>query len=379
MSKVYFGDVVRDVKITVDRANNPFEYYVAGDHMDTEELRILRRGKFSEPPEPGPAFIRVFNSGQILYGSRRTYLKKIAVADFSGVCANTTFVLETKDEKVFLQRLLPFLMYSEKFTNFSVNNSKGSTNPYILFSDLAKFEFDLPSIVEQHKLADLLWAANAAREAYKKLLNLTDELVKSRFVEMFGDPATNPMGWPIKSLGDIADIFIGLTYKPSDISHNGIIVLRSGNIQNGEIILSDIVRVKTNIRERLLVQKNDILMCSRNGSAQLVGKTALISVLDESMTFGAFMTIIRSQYNKYLLSFFRSEAFFNQITSAKTSTINQITKSMLEEIFLPLPPLPLQNQFAEFVQQSDKSKFELQRTMDELDATYKSILRENLG
>ena len=181
MGRVCFGDVVSDIKVNVDRLNNPYEYYVAGDHMDTEELCILRRGSFAEPPEPGPAFIRIFQPGQILYGSRRTYLKKIAVADFAGITANTTFVLETKNENVFTQRLLPFLMYSESFTQYSINNSKGSTNPYILFSDLAKYEFCLPPIAEQRRLADLLWAANATREAYRKLLSITDDLVKSQF------------------------------------------------------------------------------------------------------------------------------------------------------------------------------------------------------
>jgi type I restriction enzyme S subunit len=184
MSKICFGDVVRDVKKNVDRTNNPYEFFVAGDHMDTEELRISRRGSFAVPPEPGPAFIRAFKPGQILYGSRRTYLKKVAVADFEGICANTTFVLETKDDNVFLQSLLPFLMYSERFTQYSINNSKGSTNPYILFSDLAKYEFNLPPIEEQHKLSELLWAANSAWEAYKNLLSTTDELVKSQFLRL---------------------------------------------------------------------------------------------------------------------------------------------------------------------------------------------------
>lgn len=90
MSRVKFGDVVKDVKINIDRLNNPYEYYVAGDHMDSEDLTIHRKGCFTTD-DVGPAFIRVFKPGQILYGSRRTYLKKIAVADFEGVCANTTF------------------------------------------------------------------------------------------------------------------------------------------------------------------------------------------------------------------------------------------------------------------------------------------------
>ena len=119
MSRVKFGDVVKDVKINIDRLNNPYEYYVAGDHMDSEDLTIHRKGCFTTD-DVGPAFIRVFKPGQILYGSRRTYLKKIAVADFEGVCANTTFVFETKDPHAFEQRLLPFIMLSKDFTTWSI-------------------------------------------------------------------------------------------------------------------------------------------------------------------------------------------------------------------------------------------------------------------
>lgn len=110
MTKVKFGNIVRDVKINIDRNNNPYEHYIAGDHMDSEDLTIHRFGYFATD-DVGPAFTRLFKPGQILYGSRRTYLKKIAVADFEGICANTTFVLESKDESVFETRLLPFLCY----------------------------------------------------------------------------------------------------------------------------------------------------------------------------------------------------------------------------------------------------------------------------
>lgn len=172
------------MKINIDRLNNPYEYYVAGDHMDSEDLTIHRKGCFTTD-DVGPAFIRVFKPGQILYGSRRTYLKKIAVADFEGICANTTFVLETKDPLVLEQRLLPFIMLSKDFTTWSIAKSKGSTNPYVLFSDLADFEFELPPLEEQKVLADKLWAAYRLKEAYKKLLVATDEMVKSQFIEMF--------------------------------------------------------------------------------------------------------------------------------------------------------------------------------------------------
>ena len=137
-------------------------------------------------------------------------------------------------------------------------------------------------------------------------------------------------------LGTLGDIFIGLTYHPDDVSNEGTIVLRSSNIQDGRLDFSDVVRVKCSIRDNLFVKQNDILMCSRNGSAKLVGKCALLPKSDEKMTFGAFMTIIRTEHNEYLLHFFNSNTFRNQLGSAATTTINQITRKMLDDICVPL-------------------------------------------
>ena len=190
MGLVKFGDYVKEVKINIDRNNNPYEYYVAGDHMDSEDLTIRRKGLFATD-DVGPAFTRLFKPGQILYGSRRTYLKKVAVADFEGICSNTTFVLETKDENKLRQRLLPFIMLTDDFTKWSISKSKGSTNPYILFSDLANYEFELPDINKQDELVKLLWQAYATKESYREMIRATDEMVKSQFIEMFGDPITN--------------------------------------------------------------------------------------------------------------------------------------------------------------------------------------------
>ena len=141
----------------------------------------------------------------------------------------------------------------------------------------------------------------------------------------------------MKKLGELGDVFIGLTYKPEDVvDEDGTIVLRSSNIQDGKLDFGDIVRVSCNIRDKLWVKENDILMCSRNGSAKLVGKTALISNLQEDMTFGAFMTIIRTPYNGYLQYFFKSPMFRRQLNSSATTTINQITRSMLDNIDVPV-------------------------------------------
>ena len=197
---------------------------------------------------------------------------------------------------------------------------------------------------------------NAVIKFRQEELLALDNLIKARFVEMFGDPTTNPKGYPIKVLSEIAEYWNGLTYKPEDVSDEGIIVLRSSNIQNATLDFADIVRVSCKIGDKKYVQDNDILMCSRNGSARLVGKVALIKEVEEPMSFGAFMMIIRSAYYSYLMTYFQMPAFRMQIATGATTTINQITGRMLDAVKLPVPDADTINQFADFVKQVDKSK-----------------------
>ena len=197
---------------------------------------------------------------------------------------------------------------------------------------------------------------------------------------MFGELSENTNQYPVKKLSDIADYWNGLTYKPSDAVEDGTgtLVLRSSNIQNGELAFEDNVFVSCAIKEKLYVQDNDILMCSRNGSAALVGKTALIKGLCEPTTFGAFMMIIRSQYYPYLKTYFELPYFRSQISTG-TSTINQITGKMLNEILLPVPDMETVKEFERFVHQSDKSKFELKQAIEGVDVLIKSLIQQELN
>jgi len=165
-------------------------------------------------------------------------------------------------------------------------------------------------------------------------------------------------GWEIKKLGEVSEYFNGLTYSPRDVSDKGTIVLRSSNIQNDELDFSDLVRVNVNIKEKLFLKESDILMCSRNGSQRLVGKTAPILNLQEPMTFGTFMMIIRSEFSPYLLWFFKTDEFKKQISGGENTMINQVTRYMLDEIKIPLPPLP-----------------EQQRIVSKLDKAFSSIAK----
>jgi len=156
-------------------------------------------------------------------------------------------------------------------------------------------------------------------------------------------PFDVPAGWCWVRMGAVGETNIGLTYSPSDVGGIGIPVLRSSNVQKGQIDLSDLVRVDMLVKDSALVQEGDLLICARNGSKALVGKTAMISNLTEPMAFGAFMAIFRSQLNPYLLRFINSPLFRKVIDDVNTTTINQITQNNLRTTLLPLPPLAEQH------------------------------------
>ena len=165
---VKFGDVAVQQKQKVDRENTGLTRYVKGEHMLSEDLHLREWGDLIDE-YLGPAFIRKFEEGDILYGSRRTYLRKTTIAPFDGITSNTTFVIKANEKKI-NRRLLPFVMMSEGFTQHSIRNSKGSVNPYVNWKDLSGYEFLLPSEEQQAELAELLWANDKLLESQLSLL-----------------------------------------------------------------------------------------------------------------------------------------------------------------------------------------------------------------
>lgn len=388
MERVRFGDVVKEVKVNIDRSHNPYEFYVAGDHMDSEDLTIRRKGRFATD-DVGPAFIRLFKPGQVLYGSRRTYLKKVAVADFEGITANTTFVLETKDENVFLQKLLLFLMLSDSFTEWSVKKSKGSTNPYVLFSDLADYEFNLPSLEEQRKLADLLWSAYDLKESYKRLLAASDEMANSRFVEMFGDPIDNPKGWLQKTISQVTkDIISGvcMTGESRPLLPGEKAVLKVSAVTYGffkddeyKVLPADYQPSKA-----ISPQKGDLLF-SRANTKEMVGATALVTkdypnlFLPDKLWKIVFKDCINITYAKHFLSTQALRRCLSSLATGTSGSMYNISMKKLYSVPIMVPSLKLQDEFAAFIEQLDKSKVTLQKSITALDDTIKTILNKNLA
>lgn len=386
--RVRFGDVVREVKEKIDRDNNPYECYVAGDHMDSEDLKIRRRGRF-DTDDVGPAFIRVFKPGQVLYGSRRTYLKKVCYADFAGITANTTFVLETKDENVLLRRLLPFLMLGDRFSEWSIKHSKGSTNPYILFGDLANYEFDLLSIERQRELANLLWAANDLKESYKKAITATDEMLKAKFREMFGDAgddgsrggAETRSKWPVVEFQSACSTFIdGDWIEAKDQSEKGIRLVQTGNVGVGAFICKD--DKSRWISEQTFTRLNctevfagDILI---SRLPDPIGRACILPHgLGKAIT-AVDCTIVRLKNTilpKFLIAVTDSTSYRKQIEQATAGTTRaRVSRGSLGRIRIPLPPLSLQREFVAIAERADAAKSALKQSIADIEQVIKGLI-----
>lgn len=155
-----------------------------------------------------------------------------------------------------------------------------------------------------------------------------------------------PEDWEVKKLGELGKIINGLTYSPENIKENGTLVLRSSNVQNDKIVYDDNVFVEENISFNP-TKKDDVLICVRNGSRGLIGKTALIDEQASNVAFGAFMAIYRSNSNNYIYNYFKSNYFFKEVHKNLGATINSINNNDLKKFKIPLPPLSEQKKIAD--------------------------------
>ena len=186
-----------------------------------------------------------------------------------------------------------------------------------------------------------------------------------------------PSGWSVVRLGEIGKIVNGLTYSPENVSNNGLLVLRSSNINDNSIVLNnDDVYVK-GISKFNKTLENDILICVRNGSKNLIGKSALITEKYKDLAFGAFMAIFRSNYNLFLMHIFKTNTFFKQVKNDLGATINSINNSNLLNFKIPLPPLDEQEKIAEILSTWDEA-INLTINLIENKKQFKKALMQNL-
>lgn len=184
--------------------------------------------------------------------------------------------------------------------------------------------------------------------------------------------------WSTVRLGDIGQSLIGLTYSPSSVRRSGTLVLRSSNIQDGRLTFDDNVYVVSRIPDKIRIRQNDILICVRNGSRRLIGKSVLLDKRVMGQTFGAFMAVYRSEANPFLQYFFQSDAFKRQIDEHLGATINQITNGSLNNFVVALASPDEQREITTRLADVDELIVTLERLISKKEAIKEGMMEELL-
>lgn len=362
MTKVRFDQIAKEVRNTFsgDKAGVPI---VGLEHIIPNELLLSNHDIDTEN-----TFTKAFKKGQILFGRRRAYQQKAAVATFDGICSGDITVIEPIDGAV-CPELLPFIIQNERFFEHAVRGSAGSLSPRVKWEHLSSYEIELPSYEEQVKLANTLWAAYNLKTSYKTLLTSIDEMVKSQFIEMFGDPVTNSKGWPTKPLSEVAP------ESPSRHQIEGIV----WNL-NLDMIESNSGKVISKIYEEV----NRLLSVSQFDQGNVLfsklrpylNKVVVPDEIGYATTELVPLRPDQELLNKYFLAhLLRGHHFVSYANAIATGTkMPRMPMNSLRSFKCILPPMELQQQFVDIAEQADKSKFELKKSIEAIDKVIKSLI-----
>ena len=356
MARVKLGDVAREYKATIkDTADLPI---VGLEHLAPGEITLERWDVGTEN-----TFTKGFKKGHMLFGRRRAYLKKAALAPFDGVCSGDITVIEAIPGKI-NPELLPFIIQNDLLFDYAVGNSAGSLSPRVKWESLKGYEFELPELAEQDGLVELLKAAHRTKKAYQKQIAATDELVKSQFIELFGSVENNKYGLPKLSIGSFASVKggkrlpKGAEYSAVPTAHPYIRVV---DLMDQTVNLDDLQYLDDTTQKaisRYIINKNDVYI----SIAGTIGQIGMVpECLDgANLTENAAKIVLNTDapvLPEYLMWYLALPAGQQQIDSKTMHTTQpKLALFRIEEIEVLVPSFEQQRYFIDFAKQSDKSK-----------------------
>ena len=299
-------------------------------------------------------FTKTFKKGQILFGRRRAYLKKAAIADFDGICSGDITVIEAIPGKVD-PLLLPFIIQNDKFFDYAVSRSAGGLSPRVKWEHLKDYEFDLPPIEEQRILEGKLWAAYRLKESYKKLLTATQEMVKSQFIEMYYNTHNK------QTLESVCPIMNkGIT--PKYVESSSVLVINQACIHWDGQRLGNIKyhNEEIPVRKRILESGDVLLNATGNGT---LGRCCVFICPSDNNTYIndghviALSTdravILPEVLNTYLSLNDTQAEIYRQYVTGSTNQVD-IVFSDIKKMKVPVPSMDEQILFVEVLTQADK-------------------------
>lgn len=258
MKKVKLGDLVT---VMNEREDNPsqskYDRFVGLEHYDSGSVSITRWGS----TEMLVSAMKVFHRGDILVARRNVYLKRASSVDFDGITSGDSIILHVNDEQY--KDIVPFVLNTDSFWDYADQHSDGSMSKRLAPKTMLEYEFTLPDDGEVERLSTLLWSMERTKTAYKNLIAKTEELVKSQFVEMFGDPITNPNGYDQHKLIELATKITDGVHKKPVYTETGKPFISVTNINHGVIDFTDCKYVSEEAYQTMIKttfpEKGDVL------------------------------------------------------------------------------------------------------------------------
>ncbi len=351
MVKYKFEDIAFNSTLKKKPVEEDKYTYIGLEHLDSGSLTVNRYG--SDVAPKGEKLL--MKKGDVLFGKRRAYQKKVAIAPFDGIFSAHGMVLRPK-ENVIDKNFFPLFISSDYFLEPAIKISVGSLSPTINWGDLKQLEFELPSLEDQRKLAKILWAAEETKQAYKNLLQKTDDLVKAKFEEVSHD--IKNADCERKQWMDVVNITNGKDHKK--ISGDGPYAVYG---TGGKMMAA----------KEYMCDKGTIIM-GRKGT---IDKPYIASekcwIVDTA--FGV------NPKNPNILNPIYLYQYIKQIDYSKLNkacTLPSTTKSDLLKLWIDVPSTKVQNTFVQFAQQAEQSKQQLQTSLDSLNVTMRALINENL-
>lgn len=376
MPKYKFSDIAENITEKGIPSPGDEALYIGLEHLDSGSLKVSRWG--SDVPIKGQKLI--MRQGDVLFGRRNTYLRRAAIAPHDGFFSAHGMIFRPKGN-VIDPAFFPFFISSSYFMDEAIRISVGSLSPTVNWKTLKELEFALPDMDEQRKLAEILSAANEAKEAYKELLRLTDELVKSQFIEMFGDPISNDRHLPLRPLSEIATSRLGkMLDKKKQPRTNLHYYLANQNVQWFELDLSVLNQMDFDSKEQIefALRDGDLLVCEGG----VVGRCAIWHDELEQCYFQKAIHRVRCNLGlvkpEYLMWSFKIHSDLNAFEDVVgKSTIAHLPGIKLKGLLIPLPSITAQDNFVDLLRQTDKSKFELKQTIDSISGLIRSLMQQD--
>lgn len=378
MAKVRLDDVAVEARETwnQDRKDVPV---VGLEHLEPDEIWLRQ---WNVNPDEN-TFTKGFKKGQLLFGRRRAYQKKMSLAPCDGICSGDITVIAARPEKI-VPELLPFYLRTDAFFDFAMRGSGGSLSPRVKWSHISGYEFDLPPLDEQKKLAEFLWAANDLKESYKKAITATDEMLKAKFREMFGDTAGNSKNWPMPKFGDSLNgiengkSFVCQTF-PREGDYPAVLKLSAvtyGVYQPNE---NKAVLDESQYNPKIEVRTGDLLMTRKN-TLELVGACAYVHETTPRLMLPdiVFRLDVKECYDKQflwaLLSHPDQRQRIQRIAGGTNTSMVNISKERLCNLPMVVPPLALQREFVAIADKAESAKANLKKSIAAIDQVMKGLI-----